>query len=265
MSKQVGLIKLDGNIGGIAFYQSFGEYLARTANGPSKERIANDPSFVRTRENNAEFGGSATAAKSLRLALASVVQTMADSRFTSRLTALFKEINVRGTGARGQRTIALSANRSLVNNLEFNLNTPFGAVFNAPFTFSNNAGRTQGTITIAAFLPSSFIHAPSGATHFRLVTAIGAVSDFTYNATTGLYDPLEPTLNLLNGIAYGAVTALNVTAPVNFSLVANLPGTPAMTPGINVVQCIGIEFFQRVGATDYLLAQGNAMKVVNVF
>ena len=59
MSKQKGLIKLEGNIGGISFYVSDGEYLARMANGPSKERIANDPAFKRTRENNKEFGGSA--------------------------------------------------------------------------------------------------------------------------------------------------------------------------------------------------------------
>ena len=57
MSRQTGLIKLTGNIGGISFYKLGGEDLARVANGPSKERIEKDPSFVRTRENNMEFGG----------------------------------------------------------------------------------------------------------------------------------------------------------------------------------------------------------------
>jgi len=72
MSKQMGLIKLKGNIGGISFYKSGGEDLARVANGPSKERIANDATFQRTRENKTEFGGAATAAKALRMGLVTV-------------------------------------------------------------------------------------------------------------------------------------------------------------------------------------------------
>ena len=72
MSKQKGLIKLEGNIGGISFYSSDGEHLARMANGPSKERISKDPAFKRTRENNMEFGASAKVSKAFRLALATV-------------------------------------------------------------------------------------------------------------------------------------------------------------------------------------------------
>lgn len=265
MSKQTGLIRLDGTIGGISFYKLDGEDLAKVANGPSKERIQSEPSFQRTRENNAEFGGSATAAKSMRLALASALQTMADSRLTSRLTKLFKEINLKGTGTRGQRPIMVSANKTMLENLDFNIRTHFSSVFNAPFSFSNNAARLQGTVTVAAFLPSSFIAAPAGATHFRLLTAIGVVSDYVFNTTTLHYDATDPPLNTLSGITYGAITALNVTAPVNFSLVASLPGTPTMTLSVSVVQCFGIEFFQRVGTVDYLLAQGNAMKSVKLF
>lgn len=265
MSKQTGLIKLKGNIGGISFYKSGGEDLARTANGPSKEKISTDPAFIRTRENNQEFGGSAGVGKALRLAFATAVQTMADKRFTARLTKLFKDINARGNGVRGQRPITISGNRTLLENLEFNEKTSLGSVFNAPFTFAANTARTQGTITIAAFLPSAFIQAPSGATHFKLISVLGVLSDFTYNTTTGKYEPTDPTLNLLGANAASAVTALNSATAVNFSLVTALSGTPTMTATVSGVQCLGIEFYQRVGSTDYLLAQGNAMKVIKVF
>ena len=265
MSKQTGLIKLKGNIGGISFYRSEGEDLAKTANGPSKEKIQNDPAFIRTRENNAEFGGSATAAKAVRLALVTAIQTMGDARLASRLTKLFKEINLRGIGSRGQRPITLSANRTMLENFDFNDNISFSSVFNAPFTFAINASRTQATITIPAFLPSSFIAAPSGATHFRLIGATGVVSDYVYNATTAHYDPTDPTINTLSGIASSPVTALNVTVPVNFSIVPTLPVGVTMTATVSLVLCFGIEFYQRVGTTDYLLAQGNCMKVIKLF
>jgi hypothetical protein len=265
MSKQTGLIRLDGKIGGISFYRADGVDLAKVANGPSKDKIQNDPSFVRTRENNVEFGGSATAAKSLRMALVSVIQAMSDPRLTSRLTKLFKEINAKSIGTRGQRPVTLSANRVMMENFEFDAGSSFSSVFNAPYSFSNNAARLQGTVTVPNFMPSSFIPAPAGATHFRLVSAIGVVSDYIYNTATGSYDPTDPTINGLNTVAYGAMTALNVAAPVTFSLVATLPGTPTMTGTVSVVQCFGIEFFQRIGTVDYLLSQGHALKTVKLF
>lgn len=265
MGRQTGLIKVSGNIGGVSFYKSNGEDLARVANGPSKEKILNDDNFVRTRENNSEFGGSATIAKSLRLALATTVLTMGDNRLVSRLTALFREICGKSTLTRGQRPIVVSTNQSEVENFEFNNKLAFGSVFSAPFSRSNNAARNQGTITIPAFMPQTYINAPAGATHFRLIAALGVVSDFQYNITNEKYEPTDPTLDKLGAITNGAITSLTPTAAVNFSLVVNLPGSPTMTATANVLQCLGIEFYQRIGTTDYLLAQGNCMKVVKVF
>lgn len=266
MSKQIGLIRLKGKIGGVSFYKSGGTDLARVANGPSKQRIDSDPAFVRTRENNVEFGGSAKAAKALRLALAFIVQTMADSRVTSRLTKLFKEINVSDTaGIRGQRSIEVSAHRPLLINFEMNKSVSFSSIFNAPFSFSNTAARDEGTVTIPSFLPQNFIEAPAGATHFRLITALGVISDYTYNVANQGYEPTDPALNILGITAASPITPISSALPVNFTLTATLPGSPTMTPTVSVVQCLGIEFYQHVGATDYLLAQDNCMKIVNVF
>ncbi|MFA6925214.1 MAG: hypothetical protein WC223_13295 [Bacteroidales bacterium] len=267
MSKQTGLIKLKGNMDGISFYKLGGEDLARKANGPSKERILNDPSFIRTRENNSEFGGCAIVAKALRMSLISIIQSKSDPRVSARLTQLFKEINLKGTGTRGQRTIPLSASRSMITGFDFNKKISLSQIFDAPFTASNNTARNQGIINVASFLPKDYIEAPSGATHFRLLEAIGVVSDYAYNVNTGHYEPTDPLLNMISGLNYSAVTALNSATPVTFTLTSALPGTPAptMTATVSIVQCIGIEFFQRVGTIDYMLAQGNCMKVVNVF
>lgn len=264
MSKQTGLIRLDGKIGGISFYKLDGEDLARVANGPSKEKILKDPAFVRTRENNAEFGGSATVAKAFRLSLANVILTMSDFRLTSRLTKLFKEINLSGTGTRGQRPILITGHQVLLINFELNERHSFGSVFNAPFTRSNTANRDQGDIVVAAFVPDNFIEAPAGATHFRLIQALGVVSDYAFDPATNKYEPLDATTNMLGAVTYSPTLALG-SAPVSATLTTPLPGSPTMSGDVSVMQCLGIEFFQRVGSTDYLLAQGNAMKVINVF
>lgn len=264
MSKQTGLIRLDGKIGGISFYKLGGEDLARIANGPSKDRILKDSNFQRTRENNVEFGGSATLAKALRLAFANILPTMADGRITSRLVKLFKEINLQSAGARGERAFSISDHRLMLVNFEFNNATSLGSVFNAPYTFANTATREEGTVSIPAFMPVNYLHAPSGATHFRLVSAIGVLSDYGFEPTTKKYEPLDASGNLANAMGFSAVLPLNAVTTA-ITLTATLPGSPTLSGDMNVIQSLGIEYYQRVDGVDYLLAQGNAMKVINVF
>jgi hypothetical protein len=267
MSKQTGLIKLKGNIGGISFYKLNGNDLARMSNGPSKERIASEKSFQRTRENNNEFGGSATAAKSIRVAISTSLQNKCDMYMSARLNKVFREILKKSTGVRGQRAILLSANKSMLEGFDFDNRLNFANKFLAPYTVVPNATRNQCVITVPSFIPATLVKAPIGATHFRLVSAIGVESDYAYNAVTDRYEATDPTLNQLNALVYGTTTAINSTTAATFTLTAVLPGTPAptMTATVSVVQCLGIEFFQRIGTTDYLLATDNCIKVVKVF
>ena len=264
MSKQKGVIKLEGTMGGIAFYLSDGEYLARTANGPSKEKIDTDPAFRRTRENNTEFGGSSRAAKAFRLALGGVLQTMAGSRLVSRLTAIFKRINLKGTGRRGQRPIDLSTNRELLANFNFNRNISFSSVFNAPYTVTAGVDRNEANLSVDAFNPGDFINAPSGATHFRLVNVLGVVSDYSFDTDSATYEPDAPSENGLNATVYSATLPLDATTTA-ISLDAVLSGAPTIPTDATAVQCIGIEFFQEVDGDFYLFAQDNAMQVASLF
>lgn len=265
MSKQKGIVKLEGNLGGISFYVSDGQYLARVANGPSKERIANDSAFRRTRENNKEFGGSARAAKALRLSMGGLIQTMAGSRFVSQLTALFKAINLKSTtGTRGKRPIRASQFKEMLKNLEFDKKVSFNTVFSAPFTMANTVDRNEGTITFGAFVPDTAVNAPSGATHFKLVSAIGVISDYLYDSGTNSYEPIVPEQDTLGAADYSSMLPLdqNVNA---LTLTSSLAGAPVVDAECTVIQTLGIEFYQKVGTEFYLLAQGNAMKVVNAF
>lgn len=265
MSKQVGIIKLKGNLGGISFYNSDGQALARVATGPSKERIATDANFKRTRENNKEFGGSARAGKALRLAFGGLISTMASARIASKLTAIFKSINLKATtGIRGKRPIALSANRVMLKNVEFNEKQALSNVFTAPFTNTINAARNVTTTTIPIFTPDVSVKAPTGATHFRLVSAIGVVSDYLHDDGTNRYEPIVPLQDTLGVNVYSNMLPLNANTTA-ITLTATLPGSPATDVQCSVVQAIGIEFYQQVAGVNYLFAQDNAMKIVNVF
>lgn len=264
MGRQVGPLKLQGNIGGISLYSSEGQHLARLANGPSKERIAKDQAFQRTRENNSEFGGSAKAAKSLRLAMGGLLQTTAGTRIVAELTAIFKTINLKSPGVRGQRQIRLSANRSLLKNVEFNSKVRFGGIFSAPYTVTVNTGRNEATVAIGGFIPVNALQIPSGATHFNILCGVGIVSDYSFDVTTGTYQPTQPLQDSLGSNISSTAQPINqVFEPL--SMTATVSGVTTVNAACSTVVTLGIEFYQEVDSQLYILAQSSAMKIIGVF
>jgi hypothetical protein len=186
MAKQGGIIKLKGTIGDIAFYKSQDGYLAREKGGVSADRIKNDPSFKRTRENGEEFGRAGAAGKVLRNALRLVVQPVADNRMVSRLTTKMLEVvKADATSTRGQRNV-LDGELELLKGFEFNLRGLLTTTFYAPYVASIDRVTGALKISVPSFSPESAIAAPAGATHFRLVSA-GASIDFekgTFNVAS---------------------------------------------------------------------------------
>jgi hypothetical protein len=264
MSKQVGLVKLKGNMDGISFFQSEGQHLARMANGPSKERIRTDARFERTRENNNEFGGSAGMTKAFRQAFAPVI-SMADARFTSRLIGTFKEINLQGAGARGKRPITLSQHGVHLTNLEFNVNRSVSNLFTGLITATNSNDRHTATITIDDVLLRKVVKVPEGATHVQFTQAIGVLSDYVFNEALKRYIPVDASVDKLSMVTDSAFISIADTPVLNLSINTVLPGAIVLNGDVSVVQCFGVAFYQDVVGQYYPLPQGSAIKVVRVF
>jgi len=124
MATQKGSIILEGQIGNLSFYQSAGKPQVRQHSGVSKERIAKDPSYARTRENNTEFGRASSAAKLIRIA---VRQALGDryelfedptvvNRLTPRMGAIVKADPIHDRGER----VVLPENLPLLHGFGFN-------------------------------------------------------------------------------------------------------------------------------------------------
>jgi len=159
-----------------------------------KKRIATDPAFKRTRENMAEFGGSAKVGKSLRLGFVSIINSMAGVGTVGRITGLMKRINSVGPGLRGQRTFEILPNKVLLEGFEFNLKSPLDAVFYTPNEVPTlDANRSIATWEIPDFNTDDFITAPEGASHFKLLLATTVLSDFIYNTDLKTYEPVNAT------------------------------------------------------------------------
>ncbi len=267
MARQKGPLKYIGTLGDIRHFKIKGNegYFAGLIGGPTADQIKNDPAFQRTRENMSEFAGCAMTGKSVRVGVASLMKSMADSQVTGRLTAIMKKINLEdGSEARGKRAILVSQAPQYLNGFEFNRFTSFNGAFNAPFTLTPSVDRDVSTLDVPVFNPSNYLNIPAGASHFRIINSISVISDFEYNDTTGSYEAKEEALNELDNVEYSDYLPIDsVTSAL--SLVATLPGTPTMTADASLINIVGVEFYQEVNSNYYVFAQGNAMKIVDIF
>lgn len=248
MARQKGIIKLKGTINDLTFYKSGDGYMAREKGGVDANRIASDPAFQRTRENGAEFGRAGKAGKMLRNALRGVILYSKDRRMVGRLTrAMVKVIQADATNQRGLRNV-IDGEAELLTGFEFNANVKLGATLYAPFTGAIDRLTGKLTIDIPSFVPVNMVAAPSGTTHFKIVSG-GAEIDF--EAETYVVETSESAVLPWNATA---TTALNFENQV----------TAASTKPLFLA--VGIVFYQEVNGEMYVLKTGayNPVSICNV-
>ncbi len=248
MAKQKGPIKIDGTLDDITFYKSKDGYLAKTKGGVSKERIKTDPRFIRTRENNEEFGSAAASGKSLRDAVRPMLKNASDFRVTSRLNRLMSEIlKLDTTDPRGKRNVGVAiaspAAQAMLKGFEFNKNSLLGSVLFLPYAVNT----ATGVIKINGLVPINDLAVPQGATHvtfkcaFANVDFVLSISDIQYSNEVNL--PIDGTST-------------------------NIVLTPVAVPaGAGTkVYLLQIEFFQLVNSVQYELSNGafNALVIAAV-
>jgi hypothetical protein len=238
MARQKGIIKLKGTIGDITFYKTQDGHLAREKGSLDASRIANDPAFQRTRENGSEFGRAGTAGRVLRTAIRGLLLNSADNRMVSRLTqAMTKVIQADATSIRGERNV-IDGEAELLDGFEFNIRGKLGTSLYAPFVPTIDRVTGQIKVVIPSFIPANMIAAPSGTTHYKIISA-GAEIDFALETYVA---PTSASAVLPWGIAPSV--ALTQTNTV----------TPASTKPLFLM--LGIEFYQQVNGTMYPLKNG---------
>jgi len=248
MARQKGIIKLKGTIGDITFYKTQDGHLAREKGGIEASRIASDPAFQRTRENGSEFGRAGKAGKLLRTALRPLLLNSADGRMVSRLTqAMVKVIQADLVSERGLRNV-IDGEAELLFGFEFNIRGKLGTSLYAPFVGVIDRVTGDVNVDLASFVPANMIAAPSGTTHFKIISA-GAEVDF--EAETYVVSTSETAILPWDSTATAAISQTNAV-------------TPASTKPLFLA--LGIEFYQEVNGQMYPLKNGafNPLALVKV-
>ena len=248
MARQKGIIKLKGTIGDITFYKTQDGHLAREKGGIDASRIASDPAFQRTRENNSEFGRAGKAGKIMRTAFRGALLKAADGRMVSRLTQrMVKVIQADSTSERGLRNV-IDGEAELLAGFEFNIRGKLGTSLFAPYTAAIDRVTGELTVDVPSFIPTNMVAAPSGTSHYKIISA-GAEIDF--EAETFVVANSETAILPWDAVATVAVNHVNQV-------------TAASTKPLFLV--LGVEFFQQINGQMYALKNGafNPLAVVKV-
>jgi hypothetical protein len=248
MPRVNGVVSFQGTYEDMTFYKKEGKNYVRKKSGVSKERIANDPNYVRTRENMNEFSLNISSGKMLRLSLGSLVFKAKDARLSNRLMQTMSKIkNLDSTSARGERSvsngIATAEGKQYLIGFDFNSNAPLDSVLFANYTLDT----ATGEIAIASIIPADQLRFPEGATN--VVFQCGVLNiDFA----TGLTDlVLSPPNNML----------LNMTQ----SSISMIPASLPTGAGVTVYLFI-VTFFQEINGVQYSLKneEYNVLHIVDV-
>lgn len=248
MAKYKSLFEVEGTLGEVTFYKAEdGQYMRRKG-GVNRNRILNDPNYVRTRENLSEFGAAASSGKTIRRAINSLMIDAKDSRVTSRLTKVMNQVkNEDLASARGERNVvaglASPAGIALLKGFDFNRKSTLDSVLAAQYTLDP----VSGEVVIADFVPNQQLSQPEGATHVTLSAAF-----LNLDLATELAD-LQFS-NLVNLPINGMATTVALT-----------PAAPAAGTGQSYY-FLKVAFFQNVNGIQYPLKNGafNALQLIEL-
>jgi hypothetical protein len=248
MARQRGIIKLEGNIGDINFYRSKDGYFAREGSRLDAQRIATDPKFQRTRENNAEFGNAASASKVLRNACSVLLIDSKDGSVNQRLfSEMMKVVKADATSTRGLRNV-IDGETELLQGFEFNNNATLSTTLYTPYSAEINRVSGLLQVTISSFIPEELLKAPVTSTHFRVVS-LGTEVNFSNE-------------QYVTDSQQSAMLPWNITPTGNITLEMHV--TPNSIHPLFLL--LGLQFFQQVNGSMSKLKDGtfNSLSIIKV-
>lgn len=150
--------------------------------GVSSQTFKRNPSFAGQRAASKEFTNANYAATLLMHSVAPMIDKIRGRETQGWvLKNIFKVIKTDVIHPKGERQVQ-TGNLGLLQGLEFSKVSSLATIF--PVTTSASINRTDGIIrfAISSFNPKHSIRNPSGATHFKIVSA-GVEADFISNTS----------------------------------------------------------------------------------
>lgn len=239
MAKQIGVLEIEGTLGELCFYKTKNGSFVRRKSSISKARIKSDPAYKRTRQLNAAFARAAQAVKLLRSAFRPLMLRIGEKVVVSRLMSrMLKLVRAAGIDPENQTTLS-EGQLALLEGFQFNNTVSFGRLLHAPWSVSIDRAKGMMVVRIPTFAPGGSITGPEGATHFRIFSG-GAEIDFERN-----HYNMKAAESAYLSMGEEKIGPLRLAVKIH-------PRSQAP-----LFLLVGIEFFQMVNDTPYLMKNKN--------
>jgi len=187
-----GAIQMTGSIKGVSFYTVRGsdKVIMRTKGGASKNKIATAPQFEGLRKQQKEWSGCTKFGSLTRYAFGGL-HRLADYNLTPVLNGIGKNImKLDTTSETGKRSLKLTSYKQALEGFNFNRNYPLNTVLRVSPRWEINREKLEVSVLIPRINTAIDLLNIQKLPFFRLIVAIGTVSDMVYNAEINDYQPL---------------------------------------------------------------------------
>jgi len=240
-----GFMQMTGSIQGVSFYTRRGsdKVIMRTKGGATKKKIEKSPKFEGLRKLNKEFGGCAGFASKSRYAFGGL-HSLADYNLTPILTGIGKSLmKLDTTSETGQRSLKLSENKEALVGFNFNRNYPFNTVVRVSLRLELDREKLQAVVTIPRINTDIDLLNIQKLPFFRLIVAIGCISDVVYNPAKEQYEPM---VDELHGASQTLTGEWNSTQTIlaEQTMTVQLPESRIafLTDNVSVLLSMAVEF-----------------------
>jgi len=221
-----------------------------------------DAEYYTSAESIVSKNGCAAGVKALRQGFQLLLADHTDSRFTGRLMKIVAEVFRRDfVKGKMKKSVFFSHEKGFLSTIDFNIRKrDVGRVMHQ-FEISHAGSREEATIAVQGLrMYRDFI--TGGATHFRVLNHLSIVSDYCYSKSNRRYEPVS----MLNGMsAYVYSDYLSVFGNSDIELKVEFQDGVCPLEEDTVIQCFGIEFYQKSGNGYCLLHGGGGVEVCDVF
>jgi len=245
MVKIKGPFQLSGSMGEISFYKMRGsnKVIMRGKGGAKKEKIENSPKFEELRKHQKEFGGCSKFGSLARYAFGGLHRVASYNlnpqlnSFGKRLMKLDKIIPV------GHRSIKLSEYKEILEGFDFNDVYPINTVLRVIPRWEIDREQLKAVVTFPRINTDINLLNIQKLPFFRLLIAIGTISDIIYDPEKKEYLPMVSGVHGHSRILTGDWNSSNSILPEQtMTIQMDEKEIAQMTDNVTVVLTMAVEF-----------------------
>jgi len=197
-----GTLRLQGRLENVTYYTRRGsdQVIARTVSGPTKEKLATDPSYEVFRNHQNEWKGCTKFGSLTRYAFGKL-HRLADYNLTPVLNKTGKELmKLEPEVDLGHRQIRLSRYKQVMEGFNFNRVNPFNTVLRVCVAGNIDRDNLLGTVTVPRINAKNDLVNNQKLPYFRLIIVIGTLSDMYFDEDHNEYVPVVVDLHGANRV-----------------------------------------------------------------